>query len=216
MGCYAAAYGIFHHAGTLFTPLGEVPLGVVLGQTRWADWLDLFTPYLLVLLGVAALSQVALSHVAAARRWWRWWAVFAVGAVTYVEGHGVHLSANSIGNRQPSELVHLWDETIGHYLQHSGLPLMTAALMAALGRQQRFPLVVALPLALLAGMTHVTNALEGGTVYLGMVVAAGFSVWGWRRRGQAGEVLWWAYLPALIALITYGMVRGGFTPPSAG
>ncbi len=140
--------------------------------------------------------------------------MFAPAAITYVEGHGVHLAANSIGNRHPSALAHLWDETVGHYLQHVGLAAMAAALMLAVGRQRRFPPALALPLATLAGMTHVTNALEGGTAWLGLAVAAVFSIWGWRRRSQAGEVLWWTYLPALVGLITYGWT--GFAPPSAG
>ena len=35
----AVSYGVLHHAGTIFVGLGEV------GETRWADWIDLLTPY---------------------------------------------------------------------------------------------------------------------------------------------------------------------------
>lgn len=140
---------IFHHSGTLFTPLGEMPFNAAWGQTRWADWLDLFTPYLMVLLAAWALAEAAAAR--------RAWVIFAARAVTYVEGHGVHLSANSISNRHPSDLVHLWDETVGHYLLHAGLALMVVGLMLAIGRQPRFPPGLALPLAVLAGMTHVTT-----------------------------------------------------------
>lgn len=208
VGWFALVYVVLHHSGTLFTPLGNVPLGGSVGQTRWADWLDLPAPYLLVLLAGWALFLTRAAP--------RWWLVFAVGAITYVEGHGVHLSANSIGNRQPSPLVHLWDETVGHHFQHIGLPLMIVALCATVGRdRRRFRLLAAAPLAVLVGMTQMTNALEGGTVPVGMAVSAGLAYWGWCWRDRAAAVLLWAYGPALLTLLAYGVVRGGFAPPSA-
>ena len=38
---FAVGYVVLHHAGTIFTGLGEV--GDT--KTRWADWIDLLTPY---------------------------------------------------------------------------------------------------------------------------------------------------------------------------
>ena len=35
------------------------------------------------------------------------WLVYLIGAITYVEGHGVHLSANSISNATPTTAAHL-------------------------------------------------------------------------------------------------------------
>lgn len=73
--------------------MGEV------GATRWADWVDLATPY--AVLGTAGL---ALSTAAVPRRVW---VLFAVGALTYAEGHGIHLAANSVANVVPGPTAHL-------------------------------------------------------------------------------------------------------------
>lgn len=47
---FAVAYGVLHHQGVVLAPLGDVGST----QTRWADWLDLATP-LVVLAGAAGV-----------------------------------------------------------------------------------------------------------------------------------------------------------------
>ncbi|MGI8460819.1 MAG: hypothetical protein ACR2OC_04155, partial [Solirubrobacterales bacterium] len=41
-----------------------------------------------------------------------------VAAILYVDGHGIHLAANSIANEGPGpevdDLVHFWDESFSH------------------------------------------------------------------------------------------------------
>ena len=85
-----------------------IPLGHTVDGTRWADWLDLTTPYF-----VLGLAAWALSGVAARRSSW---VILAVGGVIFTQGHGLHLSANSVGNVVPGRTEHLWDEIVGHYI----------------------------------------------------------------------------------------------------
>ncbi len=137
----ALVYGTLHHQGTALDALGETGLH----HTRWADWLDLATPYAVLLPVAAALHSLAADRAA-------WW-LYLVGAITYVEGHGVHLSANSIGNTEPPggpdwpPIVHLWDEAIGHHLWIGGVVLVVLALArAARGQSAPPPAWAAYPL----------------------------------------------------------------------
>lgn len=187
------AYGVLHHAGSGLAFLGSV------GQTRWADWVELFTPHAVLLPAGAALYAVGATRLV--------WFVYVVGAVTYAVGSGVHLAANSIANIAPGPTAHLWDETVGHHVWYAGTALVFVALAAAFAGFDR-PRGLAVPaaygLALLAGVTHTTNSLEGGTVLLGCGVAAMFSIWGWMTRDRLGQLLLVAYLPALVMIAAYG------------
>lgn len=173
------AYGVLHHVGTLPSSFE------MMGSTRWTDWLDVLTPY-------AVLLPAAVTLLSAGA-WLRRWAVYLVGAVMYADGHGIHLAANSIGRTAPGPAVHLWDEVVGHYVWYAGWILVLAALTAVLARRAlphgAFPHAV----ALLVGTTTATNALEGGTVALMLTSGAVFLVVGWRTRLCLGRLLIVAY-----------------------
>lgn len=165
---FAVAVIIGHHIGVLLKPLGNLGPGV-----EWADWVDLLTPY--------AVVGTALGVLLAAGATRRAWLIAALGTVVYVEGHGVHLAANSIGNaRGNAQPVHLWDEVVGHYLWYAGLYLLLVALALTLRPVPRG--VGAWPLAALFGLTLATNGIEGGTPVFTLAVVLGFAVWGLRRR----------------------------------
>ncbi|MFC7728190.1 hypothetical protein [Actinomadura keratinilytica] len=104
----AVTYALTHHVGVAMAWLGTI------GPTRWADWIDLLTPYAVLLPAAAAL------HTGGADR--RAWALYLTGALTYVEGHGIHLAANSVGNHTPNAAAHLWDEVVGHYIWYGERP----------------------------------------------------------------------------------------------
>jgi len=203
LAAFALAYGTLHHIGSALTPLGEV------GETgtSWADWADLVTPF--AVLGCAAGAL----HAAGASG--RIWLLAGAGGVLYAQGHGIHLAANSIANRAPGPTAHLWDEPVGHHLWYAGLALALAALAAACARRPRPRARSAYLLAALVGITHATNSLEGGTALFGMLVAAAFAGWGWRRRGELGRVLLVAYGLALVGLAGYGVWQRGFPQPSS-
>lgn len=197
----AVLYGLTHHIGFGLAGLGTV------GHTRWADWVDVLTPYAVLLTAAAAL------HAAGADR--RGWAVYLVGAITYVEGHGIHLAANSVGNDTPGiSVVHLWDEVVGHYLWYAGTALVFAALALTLAHRPAPPARYALIPALVVAVTWTTNSLEGGTAVMGLVTAAAFTVWGLRTRHRLGRVLIPAFAPAAIALTAFGVWQRGFPQPT--
>ncbi len=189
----AAAYAVTHHVGTSLAPLGEVGGGA---RTRWQDWADLAVPF-------AVLAPAALA-LAAARPGRRVWVLFGVGAVLYVEGHGIHLAANSVHNIAPGPTAYLWDEVVGHWLWYAGWFLVAAALLAATGDR---PLparpagrALAVLLAVAVGVTVATNAVGGGTVPLAVAAALAAIAHGVRRPGRLRAFAALSGAVALVAL----------------
>lgn len=198
---FAAGVIVGHHTGVLLEPLGSVG-GIADGETRWADWIDLILPYVVVGCAAAALAAAATPG--------RVWLLFGFAAVLYTQGHGIHLAANSIANVAPGEPAHLWDELIGHYLWYGGLAGLVAALGLALGDLPRPGWRVGLPVALLFGFTVFTNSIEGGTALLGLLTSGAFLVWGIYRRERLLVLLVPTYGLALVALAGWGLYWLGF------
>ena len=196
LAAFALAVVAGHHVGTALGWLGGP------GSTRWADWVDLAVPYVVV--GCAAATLAAASARKA-----EWVALGAFG-VLYTQGHGIHLAANSIGNVEPSDIVHLWDEIVGHWLWYAGLAGIVAALALALSRAPAPPRIWSVPLAAVFGFTIFTNSVEGGTAALGIATGVVFTVWGARTYGRATEVLAPAYGIALVCLVAWGAYWRGF------
>ncbi len=182
----AMVYAVLHHLGLLPAGLGSAPEG-----TRWADWLDLVVPWLV--LGPAAVAMWAAPANA------RSWVVFGAGVVAYTSGHGIHLAANSIGNQDPGQVSHLWDEVVGHYVWFGGVALVLGALSITMeGRPRPHP--VGYVLAVGVGLTWATNAVGGGTLVFSLLVALAATVFGWTRRRELGVVPLAGFLPALVFL----------------
>jgi hypothetical protein len=174
---WAVTYGATHHLGLLPDGIGEAGSG-----TRWADWLDLPVPYLVIGTALAALAAVGTDT--------RGWVAAAVGAVMYAQGHGIHLAANSVSNaRGDGPPVHLWDEMVA---------ALARGFTAAGPRLGRWSAVV----AVLTGITWTTNALGAdGLIPAGLAGAAALSAYGWRLRASAaGRLLLLAYLPSAVGL----------------
>lgn len=194
----ALSYGVLHHLGLLPDGLGAGPDG-----TRWADWLDLLVPWLV--LAPAAWTMVA----AEASR--QTWLTFGMGALAYANGHGIHLAGNSVvnslsGSGGPGETAHLWDEVVGHAVWYAGVALVLAALAATMrGRPRPHP--VGYLLALGVGLTWASNAVGGGTVVPALLVALAASWWGWRRRRELAVVLLVGFLPGAVALVVELITR---------
>ncbi len=203
LSAFGVAVVITHHLGAL--PDGLADAG---GSTRAVDWLDLLTPY--------AVVGTALAVLAAARAGRRVWLLACVGAVAYVQGHGIHLAANSIGNaRGDAAPVHLWDEVVGHWVWYAGLAVLVVCLvLASADRPFRTPAAAHL-LAAGVGATWATNALEGGTAPGSLLVALALSAWGWRLRDRApGQLLLAAFPLAVLLLAGWALLQGGFPQPS--
>jgi hypothetical protein len=182
----ALAYVLLHHLGLLPEGLGPAPAG-----TRWADWLDLLVPWLV--LGPAAATLWADRPSPAV------WAVFGAGVVAYTSGHGIHLAANSVGNADPGRTAHLWDEGVGHLVWYAGVALVVAALARTMAGRSR-PGGVGYVLALLVGATWASNAVGGGTEPWSLLLALLAAGYGWRHRTDLRVVLVVAFAPASAAL----------------
>ncbi len=187
LGFTALAYVICHHLGLLPSGLGAGPSG-----TRWADWLDLLVPWLVLVPAAVALFAAQVAPQV--------WAVFGAGVIAYASGHGIHLAGNSVGNVNPGATAHLWDEQVGHYVWFAGVALvLTALALAMVERPRSNPFGHALAIA--AGLTWATNAIGGGTVLFSLGVALAAVAFGWRHRGELAEILWVGYLPAVVVLV---------------
>ncbi|MCU1692742.1 MAG: hypothetical protein JWM64_1833 [Frankiales bacterium] len=187
---WALAYGVLHHLGLL--PDGLGPLG---GGTRVADLLDLAVPPLVLAPALLALHRCGTDR--------RGWVLAAVGALLYVEGHGVHLAANSIDNaRGDAAPVHLWDEVVGHGLWYSGLALLVVALARAAAPVPLRTTPTACALALLVGATWTTNAVGADRLVVPAALVA-LALSGYGRRllpTTSGRLLLVAFLPAALLL----------------
>jgi hypothetical protein len=142
------------------------------------DWIDLLTPF--VVIGAAALliGRRAGTLVLV---------VAIIGALLYVDGHGIHLAANSINNEDPTgdakDVAHFWDEEWGHFEWHLGWFVLIAALALAerarVIRIRRWEAVVS---AVLLGWTFFVSTVEGGSWWLELIAAAVFIPWALKVR----------------------------------
>ena len=164
---FAVAVGLFHH----------VPL--LAGAVELHDATDLVTPFVVV----AAALTTLLSLRAPPRAL----VVAFVGAILYVDGHGIHLSANAINNYPISghaaESAHFWDERFGHLWWHLGWFVLVGALALAeserrvtLSRRQAGTIVF------LLGATFFTNTVEGGDWWLELAATGVFCIWALAAR----------------------------------
>lgn len=182
----ALAYAVLHHLGLLPDGLGAGP-----DDTRIADWLDLLVPWL-VLIPAALTLRADRSDE---RTWW----LFAAGALAYASGHGIHLAGNSVGNAEPSDTAHLWDEVVGHALWYAGVTLVVAALARTMRGRPR-PGPIGWLLAVAVGLTWASNAVGGGTEAMAVVVGLAACWFGWRHRRELPVVLL-GFAPGVVLLL---------------
>jgi hypothetical protein len=195
LGVLVVVYVIGHHTGTALKGLGTV------GPTRWADWVDLPLPYLLV--GSAAMVLLRAGAGRAA------WLTLGGGAVVYSQGHGIHLAANSIGNDLGhAHVISLWDEQVGHYLWYLGVAVLV--LSVVLGVERIVPTPAAWVLSTLFGLTLTTNAIEGQAVPLSAALAVFFVV---RGRHLVVRAAYAGHLVLLVAWVAYWAVAEGRWAP---
>ena len=186
----ALAYALLHHVGSL--PAGLGPAG---HDTRWADWIDLVTPY--AVLVPAGLALRAARPPASA------WALLCAGALLYAQGHGVHLAANSVGNVTPGPAAHLWDEVVGHAVWYAGAGLVMAALALGMRGRPRPRSPLAYVLAVAVGTTWATNAIGGGTSAASLLAAALAVGVGCRGRREQPVLLAVGSAPAVVVLAVH-------------
>jgi hypothetical protein len=163
---------------------------------------------------------------------------FLVLAAFWVEGQGMHLSANSISNLMETlsirglinldgndvyPLTNFYDEVLGHYLWHIGVLGLAALLVYREWRRPTGAVTdwrTAAPAGVIYGFILFAITIEGGTIYLGLpfVLLGALSglVWGRNRLGQQ-PILALFLLSCAVASLIYigwGIYWGGFPQPS--
>lgn len=208
LALFVVGYSTGHHNSLVGSAAG--PEG-----TRVADWIDLLTPFVVVLPLLWFLWGRQLQR--------RYLIPAAVGAIAYVEGHGIHLSANSIGNAAAADgggpadgTAHLWDEVVGHYVWYLGLAILLATCaLAVRGQSVGIPAPALALGGALCGITWATNGLEGGTAVFSLACAIGSVALVDRRRAGLSVAVLAAAGVAVAVLLAYGLVHGGFPQPSS-
>lgn len=161
-----------------------------------AELFDLFTPFVMVflvyklytLLTAGSRQEGGVLNLLTVK------IILIFGAVTFVEGHGMHLSANALARLiDPSatpalfSLNYFFDEILGHILWDSGIIFLSIGLILLgfrlNGDSGSKPPIIPIAIAsLIYGFTYFVNAVEGQTVVFTFPVAV--------------------IIPALILLIT--------------
>ena len=168
---FAVAVAVFHHAPAL--------------AGGWSDWIDLATPFAVV--GAAAAVLVGLEASGGVLL------LALVAGIAYVDGHGLHLAANSIRNEEglsgdADRVAYFWDEEFSHVEWHVGLlGLMLAFCLAerAWSRAPHGNLAAVVLVAVLVGFTLFTSGVEGQTWWL---MPPALAVFGWLALTRPGPV----------------------------
>jgi hypothetical protein len=159
------------------------------------------------------------------------WIVLIFGFLLYVDGHGIHLSANSIarllGGQEGSSLfraVYLYDEVISHFMWDGGILVISVGLIllarrAGFGGLTTAQSVLVSGGAAVYGFAYTLNSIEGQTVVLMFPAAAAACLWclklyfrDRRRKEQDPVVLFFlaGYLLSVILLAYWGIKNSGF------
>lgn len=159
-------------------------------------------------------------------------AVFLLGLISYVEGHGVHLSANAIdrllhGQEGTSlyQAVYLFDEVISHFIWDAGVLIIAIGLVLS-GTKVRLSSLSPVRRSFLAvgssffGFSYAVNAIEGQTVvltYPAAVLMAGICFWLYRKNRRNGGYdavalfFFQGFLLSALLFTYWGIAHPGFT-----
>lgn len=164
---FALAVAVFHH----------LPAAV---GGRAGDWIDLVTPFAVV--GAAAVVLLGVSA------WGAGLGLAVAAAIAYVDGHGLHLAANSIRAEEPNgeveRVAYFWDEQFSHWEWHVGLlGLLVAFCLAEPWARPpvRTTLAQTALVAVLLGFTLFTSTVEGQTWWLLPPAGLLLAVWALAR-----------------------------------
>ncbi len=149
-------------------------------------------------------------------------AIFIFGIIGYVEGHGIHLSANSIGRLLHGQegtalyrAVYLFDEVISHFIWDAGVLVIAIGLILA-GMKIRVSTLSPVQWIYLAGggiffgFSYAVSAVEGQTVLLTMpaailMVLVCFRLyWKSRQRREHNAVVLFFLIGFLLSVLLFG------------
>ncbi len=206
------------------------------GPLSQGDALDFLTPLAVIPVAVTLFLKLkketarnwqgsaGFSHSAGA--------IFILGLIGYVEGHGIHLSANSLDRllhgQESTALyraVYLFDEVISHFIWDAGVLIIAIGLILA-GMKIRASTLSPVQWIYLAGggcffgFSYAVSAVEGQTVLLTMpaailMVLVCFRLyWQGRRSGEHNAVILFFLIGFLLSVLLFaywGIAHPGFT-----
>jgi hypothetical protein len=153
------------------------------------------------------------------------------GFILYVNGHGLHLSANSLGRlfdkTQHTEFynaAYLLDEVISHYMWDAGVFMISMGLIASsFHRSHKFlssqNIILVFIGAFLFGFSFAVNGIEGQTIAFvlpaalcGALISIGLRWKESRHDGKDPVTLFFlvAYLTSLVLFAYWGIMYSGF------
>ena len=169
---FAVCYAFFHIMPAL--------IDIEIKYKFWVgDLLDLFTPFIMILLIYKLYRLISIGNsgneikpsIKAANF------LILIGGASFIEGHGMHLAANSIFRHVKLlegtplyNFTYFLDETLSHILWDTGVIIVSASLvMIAFSMKHMYrvkrTIILALPAGLFFGFTFFVNAVEGQTVF---------------------------------------------------
>jgi hypothetical protein len=218
-------YGICFAAFHVIPPLLHVEIS---HRFTVGDLVDFFTPFVLVLV-VAKVYLLLRSEAEESVRKWVF-VIMIVGGVAFIEGHGMHLSANVISRHLTQmtgtdlyALNYFFDERLGHILWDAGFVLfamefVVLALHSSFTTMKTNDTLIVVVGSVLYGFAYFVNAVEGQTVIFTIpfaVLIIPAILWLAKRRKVAvlGHPVLVFYLVAFIVAISFfmfwGIVKGG-------
>jgi hypothetical protein len=227
------AYGVVY---AFFQIMPAFIHGRFAGPVGWSEAFDFLTPLAVVPVALAVFFKLRRSAELEGRRSLPYArssiAVFVLGLICYVEGHGLHLSANAIdrllGDQESAALhqsVYVYDEVISHFVWDGGVLLIAAGLILA-GTRVNFPRLSWSRWMFLAagavffGFSYAANAIEGQTVPFTLPAAVFMTLvclWtygkGRRRREHNAAALFFlmGFVLAVALFAYWGISHPGFT-----
>lgn len=158
-------------------------------------------------------------------------ALFAFFAILFVEGHGMHLSANSISTvltqaNGPGAyaIAFFYDEVLSHYLLRLGALGLTGVILYRhwMNGAAKPRWAILSGASVVYGLTYAIAAVESQTVPVdlpaSLAIAAIFVARWWRGRAMPGDAVFaffgLACALAVVALAAWGVYFSGFPEPS--
>jgi len=229
------AYGFFYAYFHIMPPFLKTFLKSPL---TWGDTLDFLTPFAVIPLAYILYSRAyKISHSLRPQQTTNRVlrilpkVLLAIGFLLFVDGHGLHLSSNSIARllhqMKGSELykaAYLFDEIISHFMWDGGVFLISVALIIA-AYKISFKSLTWENFAFLSlgatfyGFAFTANGIEGQTVIFTFPAAgAGFLLalilyFHRKKEGNQNPFLFFfmsGYLLSLILFAYWGISRSGF------
>ena len=223
---YASSYAFFHIMPAFLN-------FEIKNRLMIADVFDILTPFVMVfliykiyriqLMEARGNSNSTVKSIAVI--------ILILGAITFVEGHGMHLSANAIARHlTPTKdsplyaLDYFFDEILGHILWDGGIILLSVGLLVIAfnsneDKASNPKLLLTIFASLFYGFTYFVNGVEGQTVVftfpLAIVIPLVILWLGHRKRIQLLKnpllsFYFFAYILALSLFIFWGIWHKGF------